>query len=111
MVRAVFRATKVLLSLFSTMLLLAAPSPTGGPSLLERVPLLMEALGARVAAQDSGPPIMPPGPSGTSAADAAPLPDHWTPPPEEVAPAEPPGPKPSRLPPGTDRIRVNRGLP
>ena len=115
MFRTVLRAVKLLMSLASVLVLLTTRTPTGGPSLLERIPTLMDALEARVAAKAAGPtatvrdPVMPPG--------------EWPPEPTSPQTAMPPLPSedPSstasltrslpRLPSGNDRIKVNRGLP
>jgi len=123
--RTVLRAVGLLFSLISFATLMTARSPDGGPSPLERVPALMDALQARVAAREAGLPATP----VVLDAPAEPrprLPTLSAPsrPPEGMAGAPLTGePAPSHdpalpaadptwgLPGGSGAVKVNRGLP
>jgi hypothetical protein len=113
--RTVLRAVKLLVSLFSTMVLLIAPTPTGGPSLLERIPILMDALEARAAARATGSPTSLPGPAAAMneprRIGVFPTSDEAVPVPEGASRSGEPTPPRPVLPTGSDRVRVNRGLP
>lgn len=122
MFRTVLRAIGLLFSLISFATLLTARSLDGGPSLLERIPALMDALQARVAAREAGPPTtlaqprapVDPGPQlRTRAAPSevragAPATGGPAPSPDPALPAADPA---WGLPTGSGAVKVNRGLP
>ena len=121
MFRTVLRTLGLLASLGSFATLMTTRGPSGEPSVIERVPALMDALKARVAARESG--ASETGTGAESApwvtADQAPpvVPGASTDPLVAVAPApldedvQSPDGLAQRLPSGSGRVKVNRGLP
>ena len=111
MIRIVLRAAGLLASLASFMALLTARGPSGEPSILERIPALMDALDARVAAKDRpalAPTLPQPDPRP---ADMLPSGEEFALPPEVMPYPDWETLRPPRLPTGTPTVRVNRGLP
>ncbi|WP_037283402.1 hypothetical protein [Rubellimicrobium mesophilum] len=106
MIRTILRAIGLLMSLVSFMTVMTARGPSGQPSALERIPILMDALEARLDARDARPPASrgsaaPPAVTATSAVEPSPA--------MEDGPAQ--GWPAPDLPRGSDSIRVNHGLP
>lgn len=120
MIRTLRRTLGLLLSAASLMALATAQGPSGQPSALERIPVLMDALQARLAAREAGAASAMPAATGPSAAppsgravpfvaprDAtAQVEDGYASPDAGAAAGAP-----ARLPRGTERVKVNRGLP
>jgi hypothetical protein len=119
MVWTMLRVIGGLLSLASLTVMLSARGPDGEPSVLERIPSVMDALKAQVAARETGtvtrsaPVLLRPSPHAapSQAPDpAARVPDAGGPP-RVDAPGPSSVPPSWRLPTGAPAVRVNRGLP
>ena len=106
MIRTILRVVGLLMSLVSFMTVVTARGPSGQPSALERIPILMDALEARLDAGDAEPTASRGSAAPLAAAATSPA-APW--PPAEDGPTQG-GPAPE-LPRGSDRIRVNHGLP
>ena len=114
-IRTVLSAAGLFASLASFMALLTTRGPSGEPSALERLPVLMDALEARVAAKDR-PPVAPTTPVTGPLPDPRPVAmsptgEDYARPYETTSSSEMEGLAPTRLPTGTRTVRVNRGLP
>ena len=114
-IRTVLRAAGLFASLASFMALLTTRGPSGEPSALERIPILMDALEARVAAKGR-PPValtspLPGPPADPRPVAMSPKGEEYARPYEMTPPSEMEGLAPTRLPTGTRTVRVNRGLP